>query len=107
MNRENKAPVVKDASSPTGETGESNQISPSRNEKQRELGTTPLKEHNSDYYRTHIMQKDQALHRLLAVPQTRELKAPPGQEGRGLKPACFASAAFSRAFALSMRKGVD
>jgi FHA domain-containing protein len=35
------------------------------------------KEHNTDYYRTHIMDSDNVLHRLLSVPQTRELSAPP------------------------------
>lgn len=32
--------------------------------------------HNSDFYRTHVMEQKRALHRLLAVPQTRELKSP-------------------------------
>ena len=32
--------------------------------------------HNSDFYRTHVMEQKKALHRLLAVPQTRELKSP-------------------------------
>lgn len=32
--------------------------------------------HNSDFYRTHVMEQKRVLHRLLAVPQTRELKSP-------------------------------
>jgi FHA domain len=34
------------------------------------------KEHGSDYYRTYIMDRDNVLHRMLSVPQTRELRAP-------------------------------
>ncbi len=39
--------------------------------------TQPTKrEHSSDYYRTYIMGQDNALHRMLSVPQTRELRTP-------------------------------
>lgn len=42
-----------------------------------EAPAEPAREHNSDFYRTHIMERDNVLHRMLSVPQTRELQAPP------------------------------
>lgn len=41
-----------------------------------ESATRPRKEHTSDFYRTHIMGQEKTLHRMLSVPQTRELRAP-------------------------------
>src|SRR5262249_34547333 len=42
----------------------------------RDGKATPSREHSSDLYRTHLMERENILHRMLSVPQTRELKAP-------------------------------
>ncbi len=72
-----ESPSLKpDKAMPRSETRRLPSIGTANTNDQPDAPTRPTKDHTSDFYRTHVMGQERTLHRMLSVPQTRELHAP-------------------------------